>query len=112
MKSQKLRETKRVHIGLIFLQSSIFIWNKELAEIFPIWKEYLFGHLKIHIKYLGISLIYIISQWSRKAGTIMVFNSKIWIQHLCLIYLLNVLLTLLSNQYGAEYWGDSKLRPF
>jgi hypothetical protein len=25
MKSQKLRETKRVHIGLIFLQSSIFI---------------------------------------------------------------------------------------
>jgi hypothetical protein len=60
----------------------------------------------IHIKYLGIFLIYIISQCAMEAGALMVSNSKIWIQHLCLIHLLNVGVTLLSNQEGAERGGE------
>jgi hypothetical protein len=111
-KSQKLRETRRIHDRLLFLQSTIFIRNKELAGIFPIRKEYLFSYLNIHVKYLGISLTYIISQCSRKAGSILVFNSMIWIQYLCLISLLKVLLTLFSSQEGSEHWGDSQMRPF
>jgi hypothetical protein len=66
----------------------------------------LMWQFNIHIKYLGIFLIYIISQCAMKAGTLMVSNSKIWIQHHCLIYLLNVGVTLLSNQEGAERGGE------
>jgi hypothetical protein len=66
----------------------------------------LMWQFNIHIKYLGIFLIYIISHCAMEAGALMVSNSKIWIQHLCLIHLLNVGVTLLSNQEGAERGGE------
>jgi hypothetical protein len=66
----------------------------------------LMWQFKIHIKYLGVFFIYIISQCAMEVGTLMVSNSKIWIQHHCLIYLLNVGMTLLSNQEGAERGGE------